>query len=367
MRPAPDDSAAPAVIVYGTVCLDQILLLDSDGKPHGTLQDIPGGEAFNTATALTGWGVPTLLTGTALGSSPESNRLRQLLDAPLVGVSRRRIPDLPSAVTPVCTIHVSPNGERVMCGAGYSHATAPPPLPPSDFALRPVFTACPNLGAPARCRGDASGRVSGMPCRGDGFSAVPGSRSRLVPTSNIARGPGAFPAFGRSFGVTGVGGRNAGRAGRGACYHHRRGTGRCHRRTASGRQYCPVRLSRPSRGTCHRHDRGGRYVPCRALLGLAAGTTTLAFISPGALCQRGGGTALPDTRKRLTPATGRGSASRRSVERYPIDSFIRRRAMCSAPSLSSGASSPATTASVSASLILPSRGPAFRFSRAMIS
>ena len=114
MRPSPDDSTAPAVIVYGTVCLDQILLLDSSGNPHGSLREIPGGEAFNTATALVGWGVPTLLTGTALGASPESDRLRQFLDDPFVGLSRRRIPDLPSAVTPVCTIRISPNGERVM-------------------------------------------------------------------------------------------------------------------------------------------------------------------------------------------------------------------------------------------------------------
>jgi sugar/nucleoside kinase (ribokinase family) len=111
--------------------------------------EMPGGEAFNTATALVGWGVPVLLTGTALGSSPESDRLRLLLDDASIGLSRRRIPDLPNAVTPVCTICVSPDGERVMQGRGYAEMLASPPLPGSDFALRPVFAVDPNLGQAA--------------------------------------------------------------------------------------------------------------------------------------------------------------------------------------------------------------------------
>ena len=123
MRPSPDDSAAPAVIVYGTVSLNQILLLDPQGEPHGPLREIPGGEAFDTATALVEWGMPTLLTGTVLGSSSERDHLRLLLNDPLVGLSRRCIPDTPSAATPVCAIPISPNGERVMCGTGYAQAT----------------------------------------------------------------------------------------------------------------------------------------------------------------------------------------------------------------------------------------------------
>ena len=141
----PDDTAPPAVIVYGTVCLDQLVRLDSNGNPLGLPQEIPGGEAFNTATALAGWGVPVLLAGTALGVSLESNRLRLLLHDPHFGLPRRHIPTLPTAVTPICTIRISPDGDRVMRGQGYAEAVAPPPLPDSVFAGRPIFAVDPNL------------------------------------------------------------------------------------------------------------------------------------------------------------------------------------------------------------------------------
>jgi sugar/nucleoside kinase (ribokinase family) len=144
-----DDNAPPAVIVYGTVCLDQLIQLDEDGSPRGLPWEMVGGEAFNTATALAGWGIPVLLIGTALGASPDSDRLRRLLDDPPIGLLRHRLPDLPTGVTPVCTIRISPNGERVMQGRGYSEAVAPPPLPDADFASHPIFAIDPNLGEAA--------------------------------------------------------------------------------------------------------------------------------------------------------------------------------------------------------------------------
>ncbi|MBC8103792.1 MAG: carbohydrate kinase family protein [Cytophagales bacterium] len=140
---------APEVIVYGTVCLDQFLRVDAGGSPLSEPFEMPGGEAFNTAVVLAGWGVRVLLTGTALGSDRESDRLRALLDDPVVGLSRRRVPDLPNAVTPVCTVRVFPDGERMMQGRGYRDALAPPPLPDTDFAACPVFAVDPNLGTPA--------------------------------------------------------------------------------------------------------------------------------------------------------------------------------------------------------------------------
>jgi hypothetical protein len=48
-------------------------------------------------------------------------------------------------VTPVCTIRISPNGERVMRGRGYAEAVPPPPLPDSVFTKRPIFAVDPNL------------------------------------------------------------------------------------------------------------------------------------------------------------------------------------------------------------------------------
>jgi sugar/nucleoside kinase (ribokinase family) len=142
--------SAPEVIVYGTVCLDRFLRVDDAGEPlSAEVQEMPGGEAFNTATALCGWGVQTLLTGTALGSDAESDRLRHHLDFHPLGVSRRYIPDIPDAVTPVCTVSVFPDGERKMSGRGYAQAIAPPPLPKAVFSKRPIYVCDPNLGEAA--------------------------------------------------------------------------------------------------------------------------------------------------------------------------------------------------------------------------
>ncbi|MES2461735.1 MAG: carbohydrate kinase family protein [Armatimonadota bacterium] len=162
MTPSPTDGTSPAVIVYGTVCLDHLVRVNQDFVPLGPPQEMPGGEAFNTASALVGWGLPVLLTGTALGPGADSDRLRRLLDDPSIGLSRRHIPELPNAVTPVCTIRVTPDGERVMQGRGYAEAVAPPPLPESEFVNRPVFSACPNLGHAAVAE---SLRAASLGCR----------------------------------------------------------------------------------------------------------------------------------------------------------------------------------------------------------
>lgn len=156
MNSLPVDTVnTPEVIVYGTVCLDRFVAVDAAGEPLPESADapveMPGGEAFNTATALAGWRVRVLLTGTAIGSEPEGNRLRDLLDThPLAdGLPRRFIPHDSSATTPVCTVRVFPDGERQMSGKGFAHAVAPPPLPPLLFRSRPLYVCDPNLGPSA--------------------------------------------------------------------------------------------------------------------------------------------------------------------------------------------------------------------------
>lgn len=144
---------APEAIVYGTVCLDRFLSVDTQGKPlpgaPGLARDLPGGEAFNTATALAGWDVRVLLTGTAIGADAEGELLRILLDTHPLGLPRAQVPDDPGAVTPLCTIHVFPDGERKMNGRGFGQAVGPPPLPPKLLASRPLWVCDPNLGQPA--------------------------------------------------------------------------------------------------------------------------------------------------------------------------------------------------------------------------
>jgi sugar/nucleoside kinase (ribokinase family) len=143
-------SESPAVIVYGTICLDRFIAVDAHGEPLSeTGHELPGGEAFNTATALAGWDIPVLLTGTAIGSDAESERLRDLLDNSPLGLPRTFIPDDPHAVTPVCTVRVFPDGERTMSGRGFQQAAAPPPLPDQLLTNCPIYATCPNLGTAA--------------------------------------------------------------------------------------------------------------------------------------------------------------------------------------------------------------------------
>ncbi|WP_395144420.1 carbohydrate kinase family protein [Armatimonas sp.] len=125
------------IVVYGTVALDRFF-------PSGL--ELPGGEALNTACLLAGWGVSVALVGTAIGRDPEGARLRELIEA--AGLSRAFIPDDPAAVTPVCDIVVSPNGERTMSGRGFAQAIAPP-VPEALFARRPIVAVDPNLGIQA--------------------------------------------------------------------------------------------------------------------------------------------------------------------------------------------------------------------------
>jgi len=135
--------APPQVVVYGTVCLDRFLF---DAEPAAAPRDLPGGEAFNTATALAGWGAAVALVGTSLGQDAEGDALRHLLDTHPLGLPRDFLPDNPDAVTPLCTVRVAADGERSMTGRGFRDALPPDPaLLQPLLANRPVFTADPNL------------------------------------------------------------------------------------------------------------------------------------------------------------------------------------------------------------------------------
>jgi sugar/nucleoside kinase (ribokinase family) len=183
-----DDSrkTSPDVIVYGTVCLDRFVAVDAtgDAPPDSEIHEMPGGEAFNTATALAGWGVSVMLTGTAIGQEEEGERLRFLLDTHPLGLPRTLIPDNPDAVTPVCTVRVFPDGERSMNGRGFSQAVAPPPLEDSLLSSRPLWVCDPNLGQPA-VTACLQAYEAGCPVIAMDFAAEPEvvRRSRILVTS----------------------------------------------------------------------------------------------------------------------------------------------------------------------------------------
>lgn len=127
----------PDIVVYGTVALDRF-------SPAGI--ELAGGEAFNTASQLMGWGAAVALVGTSTGDDPEGRRLRELIQAS--GLSDRYIPHTPGAITPFCEITVAPDGERQMRGRGFAQAV-PPPLPTALLSHQPLVAVDPNLGEAA--------------------------------------------------------------------------------------------------------------------------------------------------------------------------------------------------------------------------
>lgn len=150
------------VVVYGTICLDRFIAVDTtEAARHQThiaepdaaaVREMAGGEAFNTAIALAGWGVCVALTGTAIGDDADGLRLRSLLarEAQLSpSLHTGLVVRDPAAMTPACTIRVTPDGERYMSGKGFDRAVAPPVEPLLDLLrrspFRPIFAVDPNL------------------------------------------------------------------------------------------------------------------------------------------------------------------------------------------------------------------------------
>lgn len=84
-------------------------------------QQLLGGEAANTANALSAWGDPVILAGNPLGISEDANLIRESLAArglPLLEMAKTA--DNQATVTPVCDIYVTPDGDRTMFGRGFS-------------------------------------------------------------------------------------------------------------------------------------------------------------------------------------------------------------------------------------------------------
>ncbi len=106
-----------------------------------------GGEAANTATALTAWGLDVILAGNDLGSGSEGDFLRKLLREKGVSVMQQAAK---SPITPVCDIYVTPNGERTMFGQGFSTMLLPEAPEAFPYQAGAWFTAEPNLGETAR-------------------------------------------------------------------------------------------------------------------------------------------------------------------------------------------------------------------------
>lgn len=113
------------LIVYGTICLDAIWRVKELAPKGGYVsileaKQMIGGEACNTAIALTRWGVGVALVGNALGEDENGRLLRELLARDAPNLDTRFLRTLPDAQTPFCACIATPDGERTMYGTGFS-------------------------------------------------------------------------------------------------------------------------------------------------------------------------------------------------------------------------------------------------------
>lgn len=141
------------IVVFGTICLDRIRLISELPKSGGYAEVqgehlMLGGEAANTASALTHWGAKVRLAGNHFGTGSDGQLLRQMLDKNGLAVERSGKEPAVKIKTPVCDIYVAEDGDRTMFGYGFKSMDADLDALPLDAEA--WFTADPNLGSPAR-------------------------------------------------------------------------------------------------------------------------------------------------------------------------------------------------------------------------
>ena len=134
------------ILVFGTVCLDRIRRISRLPEAGGYVEvleehEMLGGEAANTASALTLWRVEVCLAGNGLGSGFDSERLRML-------VLEKGIPDdllTHDGPTPICDVYVTDDGDRTMFGRGFAAMGPAVPIETLPYEGEMWFTAESNM------------------------------------------------------------------------------------------------------------------------------------------------------------------------------------------------------------------------------
>jgi sugar/nucleoside kinase (ribokinase family) len=101
-----------------------------------------GGEAANTANALTYWGDEIYLAGNPVGNSSEASLLADLIKAK--GLNYFPMGSY-KMETPVCEIYVTPDGDRTMFGRGFSAMDDHIDIESLPWQKGAWFTAEPNM------------------------------------------------------------------------------------------------------------------------------------------------------------------------------------------------------------------------------
>ncbi|MFZ4506627.1 MAG: carbohydrate kinase family protein [Fimbriimonas sp.] len=140
------------VFVFGAICIDRLRRIPHFPQPGGYVEieseDVMlGGEAANTAIALTSWGTEVTLAGNGLGTDADGDLLRSMVEARSLPLGLLRAGD---QAAPVCEIYVTTDGDRTMFGRGFSHLSEPIPVEQLPYRKGDWFTAEPNLAGYAR-------------------------------------------------------------------------------------------------------------------------------------------------------------------------------------------------------------------------
>jgi len=146
------------ILVFGTICIDRLRRVPRLPEPGGYVevdreQLLLGGEAANTANALMSWGDPVTLAGNAIGTSLESDILWTALKSKGLPIDLLRALPATSgqkALSPVCDVYITPDGQRTMFGTGFGKMGPGIAVEELPYVKGQWFTAEPNMGEPAR-------------------------------------------------------------------------------------------------------------------------------------------------------------------------------------------------------------------------
>ena len=177
------------VLVYGTVCLDVLWRVAALPPPGGYVDILEerreiGGEAANTAMALTRWGVKVALVGNALGDDEDGRLLRALFARDAPDLDLRFLTTSGAAFTPYCVCTSTPDGERTMFGYRFTEMQ-PPPLDPALASTARLFTMEPNAYAAgaAACQVAAAAGLFTLPMDYAQDPAINAVASQVVTSS----------------------------------------------------------------------------------------------------------------------------------------------------------------------------------------
>lgn len=140
------------ILVYGTICIDRVFVLQELPKPGGFAEilsqaSVLGGEAANTATFLRAWGREIRLAGNPTGDGLEGEQLAAM-------IREKGLPDRDirrgNGPVPVCFILVTADGERTMFGSGFGDLGRDNLTEGVPFEKGHWFTADPNMSCASR-------------------------------------------------------------------------------------------------------------------------------------------------------------------------------------------------------------------------